>query len=133
MTLWQYVQENAMRGACQCGRCIDAFENPEDHQPEGHTVDMVFFEVAKSESATREDFEKLVEAEFPHWLEADEMSYIQMGADIGDQGAAMMAMALGAMLGTWNLFTPKMLGVSGEKATELAGRGLLIVTKRIDQ
>jgi len=34
MTLWQYVQENAMRGACQCGRCIDAFENPEDHQPE---------------------------------------------------------------------------------------------------
>jgi hypothetical protein len=123
--LWQYVQEHTIRGACQCGHCYDAVENPEKHQPEGHTVDMVFFEVAKSHNADKSTFVELVGAEFPHWLNGEEQTFLNMGADIGDQGTALMAMALGVLLGTFELHTPKSLGLGDAKAMELAGMGLL--------
>ncbi len=125
MKLWEYVQNHAIRGDCRCGLCIDAADSPE--QPAGHTADLVFFEVSKTEEANEVEFRSLIEDEFPDWLNGEEHNYIQMGAEIGDQGAALMAMGLGSLLGLWNLITPKTLGISDEAALQMAGVGMLSI------
>lgn len=123
MTLYEYVQRNAIRGDCTCGMCADASADPK--QPDGHTIDMTFFKVAKSENANPNTFLDLVQEEFPSWLDGEEHSYIHMGAEIGDQGIAIMAIALGHLLGIWKAFTPAMLGFPKELQTMMAGQGLL--------
>ncbi len=105
--LADYVQCKAIRGTCQCGRCLDAPSTPEDKQPNGHTADLIFFKVAKNEDAKAEEFKTIVEKEFPHWLDSKEHNYLEIGADIGDQGVALMAMGLGKLLNVWNLLTPE--------------------------
>ena len=127
MKLWEYVRDNAIRGACTCGMCIDAPENPEKEQPEGHTIDMAFFKVAKSPQADAETFRSLVEAEYPHWLEGgeEERSFIQVGAEMGDQGIAIMTIALGDLLGVWKAITPERIGVPPDLALKMAGMGML--------
>src|SRR5882672_12293270 len=122
MNLYDYVQQHAVRGACQCGKCCDAPEHPERYQPGGHTADLVFFKVA-AKDANADDFKALVQAEFPHWLDGKEHSYLETGGDIGDQGAALMAMGLGAVLGTWKLHTPAMLPFPPELQMQMAGQG----------
>jgi len=125
MKLYEYVMDKAVRGACTCGRCIDAVANPEKHQPNGHTIDMVFFEVAKKDDANKEDFLSLVEIEFPHWLDGEEHNYIHMGAEIGDQGIAIMTIALGHILGVWVALTPALLPLPKELQKQMAGMGML--------
>ena len=127
MKLYQYVNQNAIRGACICGQCIDAGANPEEHQPEGHTIDMAFFKVAKQDGANKEDFLALVLAEFPQWLDGKEHNYISMGAEIGDQGIAIMTIALGDLLGAWRALTPvRMLGaLPDDILLSMAGAGML--------
>ena len=123
MMLWEYIRDNAIRGDCVCGMCIDASHNPE--QPNGHTVDMVFFKVAKKEGANSDVFKKLVEDEFPHWLNGEEHNYINMGAEVGDQGMAIMAIALGHLLGVWKALTPALMGIPDDLAKQMAGMGML--------
>ena len=72
----------------------------------------------------------LVRAEFPRWLDGKEHSYMEIGGDIGDQGRALMAMGLGAILGLWNLLTPAMLGLDREMQLQMAGMGLLSIQAR---
>lgn len=127
MRLHEYVQRHVTRGACTCGKCFDAPDNPETKQPEGHTADMIFFKVAKSSEANTETFKNLVIEEFPHWLDGKEHSYLEMGADIGDQGIALMAMGLGLLLNTWKLLTPRMLPIPEELVQQMAGRGLITI------
>lgn len=127
MKLYEYVQQHTVRGACTCGKCIDSVSNPEENQPNVHTVDMVFFEVAKRDGADVDEFRVLVEAEFPRWLDGGEHNYIEMGADIGDQGIAMMTMALGGLLGIWKVLTPALLGLPKELQLQMAGMGMLSI------
>ena len=133
MKLYQYVNQNAIRGACTCGRCIDAGANPEERQPKGHTIDMAFFKVAKRDGANKEDFLALVEADFPHWLDGEEHNYISMGAEIGDQGIAIMCIGLGDLLGAWRALTPvRILGsLPDDIIKNMAGEGMLSM-RRID-
>ena len=128
MNLHQYVWENTIRGACTCGKCIDAPKNPEQNQPEGHTVDMAFFKVSLRDTADAETFKALVLSEYPHWLECDERSFIEMGAEMGDQGIAITTIALGHLLGVWQALTPAMLSVPHDMAIHMAGMGLLSLT-----
>lgn len=44
--LIEYVRQHSERGACCCGKCCDAPENPESKQPTGHTANLEFFEVS---------------------------------------------------------------------------------------
>jgi len=127
MKLYEYIIAFAIRGACTCGWCIDAVNNPEIHQPEGHTINMVFFKVAKKDGANKEDFLSLVETEFPHWLDGKEHNYIQMGAEIGDQGIAIMCIALGHLLGIWQALTPALLlgALPDDIQKQMAGMGML--------
>jgi hypothetical protein len=108
--LIEYVMKYAERGACQCGRCIDAPPNPELHQPTGHTADVGFFKVKAREGADAEELTRLIKAnkrgEFGDADPFDGLphSFIELGGWIGDQGLAMMLMGLGAVLGLWRVF-----------------------------
>ncbi len=125
MNLYEYVANNAIRGACTCGKCLDAPEDPDKHQPGGHTIDMAFFKVARTEDADAKTFQALVETEFPHWLDGSEYGYQKVGAEMGDQGIAIMTIALGDLLGVWRAITPERIGVPPDLALKMAGMGML--------
>lgn len=55
-------------------------------------------------------------------------SYIEVGGEIGDQGAAFQLFALGKVLGLWDVITPSLFGMKGEEAKEAAGRGFIMMT-----
>jgi len=133
--LAEYVQKHAARGACTCGRCIDAPPNPEEHQPNGeglfelHTIDLTLFKVARSDSAKPDEFLDMVKEEFPHWLDGKEHNYLETGADIGDQGLALMAMGLGHLLGVWKVLAPETMvpSLPGELKQQMAGHGMISI------
>lgn len=134
--LVEYVHEHTERGACKCGKCIDASENPEQHQPTGHTVDMIFFEVSAKPTASAETLRLLVKAvpvgEFCNvdLFDGAEHGYMELGGWIGDQGTALMLMGLGTSLGLWNLLSPvTMLGLkSNDPLTQkIAGMGMVSI------
>ncbi len=115
--LIEYIKKHVERGACTCGRCMDAPAKPETKQPVGHTADLIFFKVKAVNEPNAEEFKRLVMA---HALQGSfggglnlfddhEHSYIEIGGWIGDQGYALMLMGLGALLGAWDLFTPRVL------------------------
>lgn len=126
----KYIMKNCIRGACQCGKCADAQEAPEDNQPNGHTSDLIFFKVAKTNDAIKEEYLKLVEEEYPNWLDGREHSYLEIGADVGDQGLGLMAMGLGEILGIWDLLTPNLLPISDDLKMDLAGRGMITIKSK---
>lgn len=53
-------------------------------------------------------------------------SYIELGGEMGDQGAALQLIALGKAVGIWDVITPEMLGITGSQADEMAGGGLVM-------
>jgi hypothetical protein len=56
-------------------------------------------------------------------------SYIEVGAVIGDQGAAFQLFALGAVLGLWTVITPRTLGFTDDtEVRAMAGRGLVMMS-----
>jgi hypothetical protein len=55
-------------------------------------------------------------------------SYIEVGAAIGDQGAAFCLFALGKTLGLWEVITPATFGFAGQEAADLAGTGMIMIT-----
>ncbi|MCA1404643.1 hypothetical protein I6F26_10425 [Ensifer sp. IC3342] len=54
-------------------------------------------------------------------------SFITLGAEIGDQGAAFQLMALGQVLGFWRIVRPEDLGFTGAKAEQAAGLGYVML------
>lgn len=126
MSLADYVMQHATRGDCTCGRCIDARNKPQ--QPTGHTVDLVFFKVAAT-SGNKEHFRRLAQAQYPHWFDGKEHSYLETGADMGDQGIALMTMAYGALLGVFKLLTPLNVlpDAPREQQLDLASKGLITI------
>jgi hypothetical protein len=59
---------------------------------------------------------------------AEGPSYIEVGAAVGDQGAAFQFFALGKVLGLWDVVTPATFGLSGSEARRMAGLGLVMIT-----
>lgn len=127
-----FLQTHAMRGACQCGLCIDSDADAKNKQPTGHTADMIFFKVALSMPCSAKDFRDLVQAEFPHWLDGKEHNYLAMGGDIGDQGLALTAMGIGTILEVWDLLSPRTVlpGIDEDLAHEMAGMGYITVKSK---
>ena len=131
--LFDFIAKHSIRGACTCGLCIDAPENPEDIQPKDHTVDMEFFKVSLKNNPDPEVLRQLIK-ENPTGAFADidlfdgkDHNFIEIGGWIGDQGLAIVLMGMGDLLGLWEVFTPTKLGMPHELATELAGQGLLFI------
>jgi len=135
MKLSDCVREFAIRGACTCGKCIDAPANPEKHQPDGHTIDITFFKVAAKEEANAEIFRSLVEQEFPNWLDGKEHNYLQCGADIGDQGICLMAFGLGHLLGAWKCYCPEtmMPFLPVDLKQQMAGMGMISINAKPEE
>lgn len=130
--LGEYVMAHTERGACRCGHCCDAPENPEEHQPNGHTVDLFFFEVSKRGGPDPDQMRELVQEHEGVHNEVDlfdggEHGYMELGGWIGDQGLAMQMMGLGALLGLWKVFQPRLLGIPDDLAQTMAGQGMVVI------
>lgn len=128
--LAEYVVRHAQRGECGCGKCIDRGDAPE---PEGHVVDMVFFKVGLSGEPSAEEFRSLTAGHRGDYGDVDpfdgsEHSFLDLGGWIGDQGLAMQYMALGALLGVFELLTPARLGIEDpDLAMKMAEHGFVTV------
>lgn len=134
MKLGEYVDAHTDRGECKCGRCRDVGTKPD---PIGHTADMVFFLVAKKDEPSAAEFEALTKAHPGDWQECDpldgkEHSYLELGAWLGDQGVALRYMALGSLLGVFDLLTPRTMlpALDEDLVMEMAGAGYITVQRK---
>ncbi len=136
MTLADYVAKHTVRGACQCGKCCDAPDEPSERQPNGHTSDLFFFQVAKKGEPTVEELTALIREYRGGFIKLDpldgeEHNYIELGGWIGDQGLAMQFMGLGELLGLWRVMTPNCLpGLPQELKANMAGKGLVSIVRK---
>jgi len=55
-------------------------------------------------------------------------SYIEVGAEVGDQGMAFKLFAVGQVLGFWDIITPARMGITGPMADQMAGQGFVMIT-----
>ena len=55
-------------------------------------------------------------------------SYIEVGAVLGDQGAAFCLFALGEALDLWTVITPEKLGMKDDVAARAAGVGYIMIS-----
>lgn len=107
---------------------VEIFAMPSINEAKPHLeqVDMHFIVVgvdkAKAE-VYRQDIIDYAKVNIDH-----EMSYIELGGIIGDQGMALCFMALGQALGLWNVLTPKTFGFEGGLADQMAGMGYITIT-----
>lgn len=125
ITLGEWVRNATVRG-----------DAPE---PAGHTADLVFFKVALAGAGvTPDEFLELSrshEGEFGPCdpFDGQEHGFIELGGWLGDQGLALQYMGLGALLGVFELLTPRtMLGLpDGDPlALRMAGAGYVTVKAR---
>lgn len=123
----QYVLSHIERGACTCGRCPDGPENPEDKQPQGHTVNLTFFKVSLKGDPKPEEFKALVEKVVPNVFDGEEHNYMNLGGELGDQGAALILIGMGKLLGVWEALTPDtiMSFLPQETKMKMAGQGMV--------
>lgn len=142
-TLGEYVRFHAERGACQCGKCIDAPGDPEKHQPGGHTADLVFFKVRAVNAPYADVLTALVKGapygdsgdDAMEVFDGKEHNYIELGAWLGDQGLALMLMGLGKLLGLWELLTPitvLKLDPSDPLVMQMAGAGMVSIRAKAE-
>lgn len=124
--LIEYIIAHTERGECQCGKCCD--KQP-DREPTTHSVDMQFFWVSAKDNPTAEELRELLVSEYPD-MERLRVgpSYLEIGGALGDQGIALLLIALGELVGLWKAITPKVLGFTGLEANQMAGMGLLMAS-----
>ena len=110
---------------------IDAMPHVDEAMPSLELVDMEYLTVGvdKQEAEKRkEDLISILDSyPEPERLSAGP-SYIEVGAVVGDQGAALQLFALGKVLGLWEILTPRTFGINGERVMELAGLGFLMIS-----
>lgn len=117
----------------QGGGVLEVFAMPHvSHAPpDMEQIDMVFFVIGVDKAAAEKHKDELI-AILKDYPEPERLaggpSYIEVGAVIGDQGAAFQLFALGKVLGLWHLITPMTMGFEGEEARMLAGRGYIMMS-----
>ena len=110
---------------------INAMPHVSQARPDLELVDVEFLTIgvdkAKAEACRGELVQILSTYPEPERL-AGGPSYIEVGATIGDQGAAFQLFALGKVLGLWDVITPASMGFEGEVARQMAGSGFVMMT-----
>lgn len=92
-------------------------------------VEFIVIGVDRNKAESRKDELISILREYPHPERlADGPSYIEVGGEIGDQGAAFQLFALGKVLKLWDIVTPARMGFTGEMARTLAGQGMVMMT-----
>ena len=110
---------------------FDMMPPVEAAQPHLELVDMEFLKIGVDKEMAMARKAELVELlkDYPNPDRlAGGPSYIEVGAEIGDQGAAFQLFALGKVMGLWEVITPATLGITGPQATQLAGSGMIMIT-----
>ena len=102
--LVDFVEKHGLRGACQCGQCIDAPPHPENRQPPGHTANLTFFKVAVHGDPDRDEFCRLTENLA---TEPREYGYMELGAELGGQGVCFDGYGRGSRAGRVGAFIPE--------------------------
>ena len=92
--LIKYITNHTRRGACTCGKCYDAGENPKECQPDGHACNLTFFKVALQGDPDPKLLEAMLKDNLPYLLDGNDHSYVELGADIGSQLMALRLIAL---------------------------------------
>lgn len=103
-----------------------------DEAPAGlERVDVEFIEISVDKTKAEKRRAELIDI-LDHYPAPDRLaggpSYIEVGAEIGDQGAAFQLFALGKVLGLWDVITPATMGFKGAEARSLAGSGFVMIT-----
>lgn len=94
-------------------------------------IDCVLVKVVVNKLKARAHKKDLIELlrNFPNeQLIKEGPSYIAMGGELGDQGAAFQLFALGHVLELWRLVTPITIGMTGKDAIDAAGVGWVMIT-----
>lgn len=111
-------------------RVKEIFAMPHESEalPTVEKVDMVFLTIGVDKAAAESHRAELhqILSEYPRFK--DGPSYIEVGAEIGDQGAAFQLFAVGKVLGFWDVITPATFGLKGPEALDAAGRGYIMVS-----
>lgn len=129
--LADYVREHAIRGACRCGKCVDAPSDPDKHQPNGHTASVFYFDVSANGDPDPDTLRSLISSAREGYyadvdlFDGEEHGYIELGAWIGDQGLALTLIALGHLMGLWTVMHPGLLPIPDDLKAHMAGSGMV--------
>lgn len=136
-SLVDYIMKHTTRGECSCDRCLDRDSKPD---PIVHVADVFFFKVTVTDSPEISEFLTLTKAHKGEFIDCDpldgeEHNYMELGGWLGDQGLAMQYMGLGALLGLFNLMTPRNMlpGIPEEMMQQIAGQGMISIKKKKNQ
>lgn len=111
---------------------IDAMPHVSEAKPHVKQFDMVMLNIGVDE-ATALTFKDEMAAILRTYPQPERLaggpSYIELGAEIGDQGRAFQLLAFGDAVGFWKVITPKTLGITDPVvARDLAGVGMVMCT-----
>jgi hypothetical protein len=112
---------------------VEIYDMPHesDAKKELIKVDMFFLIIGVDKESAETNKAELIEI-LNTYPEMDRLkggpSYIELGAEIGDQGQALRLFALGKVLGLWDVMTPATLKIYGVQAELAAGQGLIYIT-----
>lgn len=115
------------------GGVLEVYAMPHESgaRPDVEKVDVEFVVIGVDRKAAEARKDELVSI-LKSYPQPDRLaagpSYIEVGAEIGDQGAALQLFALGKVLGLWDVITPKRLGFDGAMARQMAGAGYVMMT-----
>lgn len=122
------TQEN--RGGIQV-TTIMGYPHESTTHPDLEKVDMHFVTVAVQKDKATEHRDELVGLLNDYPLEPNGLSrgpsYIHIGGVLGSQEAAFRLMALGKVLGFWDVITPATFHTEGADADRMAGAGFIMV------
>lgn len=107
---------------------IDAVPPAGEARADLEIIDCHFIKVGVDRAAAERSRDELVELLKPYERLASGQSYIEVGAVIGDQGAAFQLFAIGEVLRFWKVLTPEFMGLTGADAESAAGLGLIMVS-----
>jgi hypothetical protein len=126
--------EQAKRGEeLKGGGVLEVYAMPHESEAAAdiEKVDLAFIVIGVDRAKAEQHKAELIDI-LNSYPEPDRLaggpSYIEVGAQIGDQGAAFQLFALGKVLGLWDVITPKSLGFDGEAARNMAGMGYVMCT-----
>lgn len=116
----------------KAGGVVEVYAMPHENEADGlEKIDMEFLTIGVDKTAAENERSGLVDL-LNAYPQPDRLaagpSYIEVGAEIGDQGAAFQLFALGKVLGLWDIITPASMGMKGAEARQLAGSGFIMIT-----
>lgn len=104
---------------------------PENVQEDA--VNLTFFAVKKIGEPVLEEFQRLTKPvkKLIEQANNNELSYLQLGGEMGDQGIALQTMGLGHLLGEWKVLSPETLvpDLPKELKQQMAGMGMVSIIK----